>query len=698
MSPTAAGADAPAERNDRRNGWVSWFAGAVLVVLCLVSWKGFRYPHYAGAVIFQCAVLVLMLAWAFPNSTTRPPGRRANAGVLFLAAYAFFSVCSSLHASDKRLAAVGSVVIVFPVVWALALGHVLRSRHHFRLLLRAVAAAGTVAALSAASRVVYRLATRPEAVDVALESVQEVLGHRNFLAVFLLPPLVLCVADLAAGVLVKGVARGGPLQLPRWLTAACSVLMLACLALCTSVGSVLALAAGAGVLLGVRLSRRARWRALAAVVALGAAGVVVLSLPQVVARLAPYEKFQRWFLWEGTVRMFLERPFLGWGSGMFLPKFALFKPHDPMRYGWLRQYTVYPHNEVLLVAVEGGMLALIAYLGGLFSGVGSCLGAAERETDPQWRLTLWAVTAGFAAMFVQGLVTVSLRFWAPAALYWTLIGLMLAARNLGADNEPLIRCPPVRRRAGVEAARFLCVLAAAGLALVYVVWSGTHSEWLLGGAYRNVTRKTPDGQSQQVLERVEWTFPRCFRSRPAKRGEYARDMMRAAALSRYVPDVLAALSRKAHMYRKRQRIPEAVEAYEAVEAVAPGYGTVRRTIAALCLEQGKKMPDARGQRPWLQKSIEWYDLALEQNPYDYRSRVETAAVLIQASMRNLPKVTEHLMVVAEAPPGRRNDTFRKRALALLAFARQRIGPANDGRLRELEVLEERLREGLTRGK
>ena len=131
-----------------RRGWIAAaLAAAVLLAVCAAKWIGFVYPNYLGAVIFQCGALALFLIWAWPRRLPVGSWRALRPAACLFCAYAAFSVASSLWAPESRLAAIGSLPMFFGVTWALGLGHLLSGRRHIRLILRAMFAAGTLAAL-----------------------------------------------------------------------------------------------------------------------------------------------------------------------------------------------------------------------------------------------------------------------------------------------------------------------------------------------------------------------------------------------------------------------------------------------------------------------------------------------------------------------------------------------------------------------
>ena len=616
-----------------RRGWIAAaLAAAVLPAVCAAKWHGFAYAHYLGAVIFQCGALAVFLIWAWPRRLPVGSWRALRPAACLFCAYAAFSMASSAWAPESRLAVIGSLPMFFGVTWALGLGHLLSDRRHTRLILRAMFAAGTVAALAGLLYVLLsgegKWTEQVHGLKGFLQTLwqrgyllESVEGHRNFLATFLLPPLVMGLADLLTPVLSRPARRGATLGLPAAALWPCLLLMLGVFALCQSWGALLGLGVGLTCVFAAQLTSRARWGLLVGFVGLAVAAFICLSLPGVHARLMQSHQATRWFMWQGALRMIRDRPIFGWGSGMFMLRFADYKPTGAMEFGWLGNITIYPHDELLLVAAEGGLIALGLYLAGHFFAARGHLRKAQAEDAPL-RIAAWAVFGGFLAMFAHGLVEVSLRFWAPAAAYWTLLGVMIAS---GRSEGP---APAGARRGSRVDASLLFVSAFVMViaAMVGVVYSGAKAEWLLG----------PEG---------------------AKAGTsldtYIRNQAEAARLSRYLRDYMIALTSRGEIEWKANRTDAAIAVFEEVERTAPGYGPVRRYLAGLYRDRANKMGPFKPQEGMtdLKKAVEWIRIAIRQNPYNVESNLLYADLLPQASDRNLPAAIVQLQAAVKVVKG-----------------------------------------------
>ena len=651
--------------------------GLTLLIISVAKFSGFARPHYAAALVLQAGALLLLLVEAFPWRN-RPQPYRGMPAAWFFALYACCCVLSWYWAPDgfRYLSAIGSVTAVQGVVWALLVSRLVRDARSLKWVLRAVVAAGTIAALAGILYVaIYHSSGRPplwtrvfsegaatlnEEFSAALDRIEQVQGHRNFLAIFLLPPLLICLSELFAKPLTRGASAHGFLRWPAWLTMSAMAAMLIALALCKSWGSLIGAGAGAVCLLAMRLSRRWRLTLLAAALALAVVAVGALASSGVQQRMVSKSQGTRLFMWKGTVRMIQERPLLGWGTGMFMPFFPDYKPTEPMRYGWLGAQTIYPHDEPLLVGVEVGLLGLTLYLAAHLLAAGGFVRREGATQNPALRLAGWAILAGALAMFLHGLVEIALRFWAPAAMYWTMIGLLMALPCIIQPPEAPRR-PPNRI---VGAVGFGLAILIAAIMGNWLIGSGARSEWLMGAGSRNLTVK-----------------------------RYAEAQLEAACSSRYIPDTLVALGFRARMLAQAAdrakslgAYQEAISACKDIYAISLGYiiqghrgGPVRRLLAATYLEQARTVGPTDPEAGWaaLRLAGDMCREAIRQNPYDASNRMLMSSILLQESDRNLPQAIEQLQQGAAAPNATAWTHYR--LAALLADAGRR-----DEALAELE--------------
>lgn len=230
------------------------------------------------------------------------------------------------------------------------------------------------------------------------------------------------VSAIAVGLFfVLGKAWRGPGIPGMWRIG--MALVIGAVILTYSRGAILALAAGAGLLLVLHGGWR---RILITTAAIFIAVLLRNDVPLLSGWLnQPYLRFvepdasisYRAELADVALRIAAENPFWGVGPGMFAYEEGMFR---------LGRYATDPHNMFLLIASEYGLPALLLFLGavGLVVVRGS---AALRRAGDRERAVILGTHAALLAALVAGL-TVS--FVVNDRLFWIVAGLCLAAARL----------------------------------------------------------------------------------------------------------------------------------------------------------------------------------------------------------------------------------------------------------------------------
>ncbi len=607
-------------------GFPVWLAAAVLLLVSGARYDGFVYGNYPAALVLQAGIALLLAAIGLRAARGLSPLRGFSSAEKLFAAYALLMLLSPLWAPSRRLAAVGAITAVQGVAWMLLISRLVRSEREILCLLRAMVVAGVVASLLA----LYYTCIEPVWIPryfhlihgddlllpaffrMALQSsrVEYVQGHRNFLAIFLLAPILICLADLFGPLIMRGAPRRPLLGWPMRFVVYALILMLFAFVLCKAVGGIVGIVVGIAILAFIRMSRKWRRAMLALAGGVALLGVLVLAALQIGLWLLDHSGSQatRWHMWRGVLKMIADRPFLGWGAGMFLPNFADFKPDLPMRYGWLTSLTIYPHNELLLVAVEGGLVALALYLLGFVVGIRDLFRRIAGPKDARTTLIGWALLAGFGAMFAHSLVSIALRYWAPTTMFWTMAGMMLAFSHLGASPET--------ERTTLEKPRLLqwagCTTAAVAI-LAFVAVPGGCAEWLTSRGQLKL-EKMAGGDDKDAIERRNIARMRTNVSR----------LEAAEGLSRYVPDYFIALRVRGLTLWKLGELEKSVAAWEKMNRLAPGYDKVRTflgvTLKGRAMEIAVKDRERAGEL--FVRGVAVLRRAVKETPYDYDARLE----------------------------------------------------------------------------
>jgi len=498
---------------------------------------------------------------------------------ILLLSYVALCALSCLWSGVVWVSFLGALAVVFYVGWALLVSHLVRTLRDTRFVCYGVIAAGTAAALA---MFVERLRGTEDAKAI-------VMGHANFLASFLLAPILLSLALLGSGLVqVRRGARSGRTGARSLLR--CGALAVGiggmgwALKITLSMGAYLGLAFGVGTYALIRVGRRARL-ALLGGVALALLGVCAwLYVPegrtdQLARRLLRSHQASRLFLLQGSARMIAARPALGWGVGTFMSRWPRHKPVEAAGYGWLETISLHPHNEFVLVAVEVGLVGLILFVAVLAVLIVRAVrlrtapspreeGQAVLAADSKTSQSRAALVAALCAMLFHGIFTVSLRFWGPAAMFWTLVGLLLRA-GAGYDAEEGEAQPAAAkpRNSDTEARTGRAAGVAAPLAVGLVcalVWGlaplrGLASEYLLGRAL-TAQRKGAAAAAASLYER-------------------------GLRLSMYGPSRIVCQGRLGDCFRDVGDLDRAIDAYEDLQGLAPGLWRSQLTLGELYLKR-----------------------------------------------------------------------------------------------------------------
>ncbi|MGE5591145.1 MAG: O-antigen ligase family protein [Bacillota bacterium] len=134
---------------------------------------------------------------------------------------------------------------------------------------------------------------------------------------------------------------------------------------------------------------------------------------------------QRLWMWQGTWRAILARPWLGYGPDTLGEVFPQFEPPGRAEAG-LQGWTIdRAHNDYLQVAVSSGLLGLAAYVGILLTaGRLAWRVATGRASPPLHRALAWSLGAGALAHLLAVGANLSTVSESPA--FWSLLGCIAA--------------------------------------------------------------------------------------------------------------------------------------------------------------------------------------------------------------------------------------------------------------------------------
>jgi O-antigen ligase len=140
----------------------------------------------------------------------------------------------------------------------------------------------------------------------------------------------------------------------------------------------------------------------------------------------------RLYVWDKTVRLILERPWLGYGLETFM---LVFKKYN-------QEYTQIFHDRVLIdrahnnyldIAFATGLTGLAAYLAILVSFLMYVWQIIKEVQNKSHKLLFIGIIAGFCGYLINDLFIFSVVSVSPT--FWSLMGLSIAAGRLEPSEE-----------------------------------------------------------------------------------------------------------------------------------------------------------------------------------------------------------------------------------------------------------------------
>jgi O-antigen ligase len=299
--------------------------------------------------------------------------------------------------------------LIEPIAFFFVIGHVAYNAQRGRLIVAGLAIGASVAGL--ANGFVVLQAIRHHTINLALPPPVVIYNTPNAVALYLVP-----LIGIAAAMFIYDRER-----YVRPASAVFLAIALGAVALSLSRGGYFALAVMALILAMVN---RYRWFLLPGVVVVGAA---LSRVPPIASRIGhefnlsdPYNTIvSRENLWEATLRMLRDHPIFGGGL------FGFARTIQAYRGGVYEENLIYPHNIVLNMWTETGLLGLVSFAWLLVQAFRvSWTGWTSGPTA--WRAMQLGIVLAMVAVIVHGLVDVPYFKNDLALEFWTLLGLAWA--------------------------------------------------------------------------------------------------------------------------------------------------------------------------------------------------------------------------------------------------------------------------------
>ena len=376
-----------------------------LVPAYVIRWHVGPIP----STVLEASILLTVAAFAVETFRGRHPLEWRSP---FTIPAAIFLVAGAISVlvSSEQLKGLGlyRAYLVEPIAFFFVLGHVARDAWRAKVVLGGLAIGGAVAGV--ANAVVILDSVRHHTLNLALPPPVVIYNTANATALYLVPLIA-----IAASLFLYDRERW-----VRPLSAVFLVVAGGAVFLSLSRGGYLAAAVVALILAVIN---RYRWYLLPAVVVLA---IGISRVPAMASRLEhefnltdPNNTFvSRLNLWQVTLNMLRDHPIFGTGLYGFARSIQRY------RGGIYEEHLIYPHNLVLNMWTETGLLGLGAFVWLLVQAF-RVSWRGWKSGPAAWRAIQLGVVLAMVAIIVHGLVDVpyfkndlALEFWAFLGLAW----------------------------------------------------------------------------------------------------------------------------------------------------------------------------------------------------------------------------------------------------------------------------------------
>lgn len=410
-------------------GTVPWSKWSILrhVSDGLALWGVFQTERGVEVkdVAFHAAAALGLAILAF--RLWRVPGRRIDRrheawlhALILLGLWVGLSGLSALWSGDAELTLKRTLLYAIAVGWAAAVAGTLELPHLGRLLTGIAVASSVAAGLT----IWYWFERNPH------HRPGFPIGNPSVLAANLLPALMIGVAWVAGSIAAWRTRR---VPIPRARLFAALLLLGICggtFALVGSRGGLLGLVLGLATIGFFGLGRRGPLVAsLAGIVIVLAAGFYFYSgrMGDTMARGATVRL--RLYAWQYAAEIWQTRPMLGAGAACYTRFATQYSARDRFLdpAAFLGDWLEHAHNEFFEVFAEIGLFGGVSFVAAWVALLAAASRLLRSGLSAERRWLIIGVTAAIAAVLGDGLFGIALRLPGGAALFWTLVGALLAA-------------------------------------------------------------------------------------------------------------------------------------------------------------------------------------------------------------------------------------------------------------------------------
>lgn len=278
-------------------------------------------------------------------------------------------------------------------------------------------------------------------------------------------------------------------------------------------------------------------------------------------------------IWEGTLYMITEKPWLGWGKGAYF----IFYPEYRVQEYWQTRsptdLTTHAHNEFLQIFAETGLIGLITFLIFIFIVIRYGIKEIDRIKGPPRHLLL-GIISGIIGLLVHNLVCNNLQMPSSAIFLWLMLGMVISYSPV---RHFTVNIGRIARRG---------IFLALTIFMVIIIWQTGIRPLVSQYLFKKGWNLREKGKWDLVIEKYQ------------------------KAVNWYPWDVEMRY-RMAYAYVKNDQCDKAIEEYNNVIDLSPFYGSVHRNMGIVYM----KMDEYRlATRSFLQQlQINEYDLVTKVN-------------------------------------------------------------------------------------
>ncbi|MCL5408509.1 MAG: O-antigen ligase family protein [Candidatus Omnitrophica bacterium] len=126
----------------------------------------------------------------------------------------------------------------------------------------------------------------------------------------------------------------------------------------------------------------------------------------------------RYYIWRGTWKMIIAKPFLGWGTGNFMNFYPYFRYRPYFLKPEATPLTNHPHNLYLELWSQHGIIGLILFIAVVVIALSACLRNKKYE-ELKWTIFIIPAIIG---VIIDNILSINMANPSTAMFFWFLIG------------------------------------------------------------------------------------------------------------------------------------------------------------------------------------------------------------------------------------------------------------------------------------